>query len=406
MYEAKELTVGRDLVVRRVFEGPRRDGERGVEMSVTSAVGVEENRRVGVITGASRGLGLALARRLAGDGWDLILTARGEKDLKRARDELSKLTSVSAIAGDISDEAHRREVVEAAAEAGGLDLLVNNASDLGVSPLPEMLSYPLDALEEVYRTNVFGPLALAQGVRGLLRDEAVVINITSDAAVEPYEGWGGYGSSKAALERISSGLAAENPRLRVYAVDPGDMRTRMHQDAFPGEDISDRPLPEESVPGLVHLIESRPPSGRYAARETGEEAGVREMRVAVTTDDFHATSAFYGEGLGLKKVEEWKGREGRGAVFEVGHATVEVLDRSQAAYVDEIETGGRTSGPVRLAFETPDAKATSEDLLEAGASAAGSVVKTPWGHYNRRLRAPGGQQVTIYEVSKSRTEAT
>ena len=175
-----------------------------------------------------------------------------------------------AIAGDVTDAAHREALVEAAVKMGGLDALVNSASILGPSPQPNLLEYPLDVLERVYRTNVIAPLALIQALRYELRDGACVINITSDAGVEAYEGWGGYGSSKAALEQLSHILAAENPSWRVYWVDPGDMRTQMHQEAFPGEDISDRPLPEVSVPGLIELITGERTSGRYAARAVGQ----------------------------------------------------------------------------------------------------------------------------------------
>jgi NAD(P)-dependent dehydrogenase (short-subunit alcohol dehydrogenase family) len=173
---------------------------------------------------------------------------------------------VTAIVGDVTDPAHRRALVVAVRAAGGLDVLVNNASILGPSPQPQLMDYPLDILERVYRTNVVAPLALIQAARHDLKPGARVINVTSDAGVQAYAGWGGYGSSKAALEQLSAILAAENPLLRVYWVDPGDMRTQMHQEAYPGEDISDRPPPEESVPGLLELIEGDLPSGRYAAR--------------------------------------------------------------------------------------------------------------------------------------------
>jgi NAD(P)-dependent dehydrogenase (short-subunit alcohol dehydrogenase family) len=226
----------------------------------------EDPSKTALITGASRGLGLALARRLAAEGWTLIIDARGAKDLEATRAELAELIRVVAIPGDVRNEEHRRTLADAARDAGGLDALVNNASILGPSPQPELLDYPLDVLEEVYRSNVVAPLALIQAVRHDLKPEARIINVTSDAAVEPYEGWGGYGSSKAALEQLSNILAAENPSLRVYWADPGDMRTRMHQEAFPDEDISDRPLPEESVPGLIELLTGDLPSGRYEAR--------------------------------------------------------------------------------------------------------------------------------------------
>ncbi len=223
--------------------------------------------RTALITGASRGLGLALARQLAQKGWKLIIDARGADALMVARNELAQLTEVTAIAVDVTDAAHRQALLRAAESMGGLDALVNNASLLGPSPQPLLLEYPLAMLEQVYRTNVVAPLALIQTVQHLLKPGACVINITSDAGVEGYAGWGGYGSSKAALEQLSHILAAENESWRVYRVDTGDMRTQMHQEAFPGEDISDRPLPEVSVPGLLALIEGTHPSGRYAARE-------------------------------------------------------------------------------------------------------------------------------------------
>jgi NAD(P)-dependent dehydrogenase (short-subunit alcohol dehydrogenase family) len=220
-----------------------------------------------LITGASRGLGLALARRLAQKGWGLIIDARDEKALEEVRSELSAKTNITAIPGDVTVQSHRKQLAKAASEMGGLDALVNNASFLGPSPQPELMDYPIKVLEQVYRTNVIAPLALIQALRHFLRPEACVINITSDAGVEAYKGWGGYGSSKAALEHLSHILAEENPSLRVYWVDPGDMRTQMQQDAYPGEDISDRPPPEESVPGLLALIEGTKPSGRYQAHD-------------------------------------------------------------------------------------------------------------------------------------------
>ena len=219
---------------------------------------------VAIVTGASRGLGLALARALAERGWNLVLDARGAAALAEAAADLAVRTKVVALPGDVADEAHRRALVEAARELGGLDLLVNNASLLGPSPQPRLEDYPLDVLADVYRVNVFAPLRLVQLALPLLRQSGGrLINVTSDAGVEAYEGWGGYGSSKAALEQLSNVLAAEHPDLRIYRVDPGDMNTRMHQDAFPGEDISDRPPPEASVPGVLVLVEGDRPSGRY-----------------------------------------------------------------------------------------------------------------------------------------------
>lgn len=219
-----------------------------------------------LITGASRGLGLALARQLAQKGWKLIIDARNADALMAAQSELAHFTEVAAITGDVTDAAHRQTLLKTVQSMGGLDALVNNASLLGPSPQPVLLEYPLAVLEQVYRTNVIAPLALLQALQHQLKPGACIINITSDAGVEGYAGWGGYGSSKAALEQLSHILAAENESWRVYWVDPGDMRTQMHQEAFPGEDISDRPLPEVSVPGLLALIEGNHPSGRYAAR--------------------------------------------------------------------------------------------------------------------------------------------
>ncbi|MGI9113204.1 MAG: SDR family oxidoreductase [Gaiellaceae bacterium] len=219
-----------------------------------------------IVTGASRGLGLALVRALAERGWRSVADARGEEALGRA---VGGLDGVVPIAGDIVDPGHRRRLVEAAGEP--IDLLVNNAGALGplppAGPLPVLGAYPLEELRRVYEANVLAPLALVQLALPHFGEGARILNLTSDAAVEAYEGWGGYGSSKAALAQLTAVLGVENPGLRAYAVDPGDMRTQMQQDAFPGEDISDRPPPEESVPGLLALIEGDLPSGLYRARE-------------------------------------------------------------------------------------------------------------------------------------------
>jgi len=228
---------------------------------------IGSKEKTALITGDSRGLGLALARGLAARGWNLIITARDEDRLLSVRDELATRTHVAAIAGDVAQPAHRNALAVLARGHAGLDAVINNASDLGPSPLPNLLEYPLDALTAVLNTNVIAPLGVLQAVRDELKQGARVINVTSDAAANAYNGWGGYGASKAALEQLSAVFAAENPSIKVYWVDPGDLRTDMHQAAFPGEDISDRPLPEVRVPAFVTLLESDLPSGRYVAAE-------------------------------------------------------------------------------------------------------------------------------------------
>jgi NAD(P)-dependent dehydrogenase (short-subunit alcohol dehydrogenase family) len=360
-------------------------------------------KRTALITGASRGLGLALARELARRGWTLILDARGTEALEAARAELSKHTKVIAIPGDVADEAHRRELMEAARAHGGLDALVNNASILGPSPQPELLDYPLATLEEVYRVNVLAPLALIQAAREVLKPNARIVNVTSDAGVEAYSGWGGYGSSKAALEQLSAILAAENEQWRIYWVDPGDMQTRMHQEAFPGEDISDRPLPEESVPGFVALLEGNLPGGRYQARAlnpngTADEKRVRAFRVALTVDDFDTAARFYRDGLGFPTQEEWDRPDNRGLILNVPNATLELLDRGAAETVDRVEAGQRVSESVRLAVEVGDVEAAAATLTEHGGAVVNTVVDTPWGDRNQRLQAPDGMQLTLFQL--------
>ncbi len=225
-----------------------------------------------LVTGASRGLGLALARGLAVRGWNLILTARDAERLRSVRDELATRTHVAAIAGDVTDPEHRSAMAVLARGHAGLDAVVNNAGALGPSPQPALLEYPLDVLSNVFETNVIAPLGVLQAVRAELKPGARIINVTSDAAVNPYSGWGGYGSSKAALEQLSAVFATENPSVKVYWVDPGDLRTDMHQAAFPGDDISDRPLPEVRVPAFITLLEGDLPSGRYVAAALGPAA--------------------------------------------------------------------------------------------------------------------------------------
>ena len=228
---------------------------------------------VAVITGASRGLGAAIGAELSSRGWTLIVDARHEVALKETA---ASWENVIAIPGDVSDPMHRDALAEAVAGEGRLDLLVNNASLLGPSPQPTLDIYPLDILERVYLVNVFAPLAVTQLLLPhLIAWRGIIVNVTSDASVEPYEGWGGYGSSKAALDQLTKIMGTENPGLAVYAFDPGDMRTQMHQEAFPGEDISDRPEPETVVPAFVRLLETRPASGRYRAADLAIPAGAR-----------------------------------------------------------------------------------------------------------------------------------
>jgi NAD(P)-dependent dehydrogenase (short-subunit alcohol dehydrogenase family) len=227
-----------------------------------------------LITGASRGLGLALAASLARDGWALIVDGRHALDLATATAPLAETTQIIPVAGDITDEAHRRDLAIAAESLGGVDVLVLNAGTLGPSPLPPLSRLHLGDLRTTLETNLVAQLGVIQALLPHLRAGATIVAITSDAAVEPYEGWGAYAASKAGFEQLAAILGAERSDLRVLRVDPGDMRTQMHQDAFPGEDISDRPLPEASVPGLRALIERGYPSGRYQVSDVPAPLGV------------------------------------------------------------------------------------------------------------------------------------
>ena len=228
---------------------------------------------VAIVTGASRGLGEALAAGLAGANWSVVVDGRDPATLDAAADRIRSVANgearIIAVVGDITDEDHRHDLTAAALELGGLDLVVNNAGTLGRSPLPTMADYPLDDLRIAFEVNVVAPLGLLQDTLPLLLDapHPRIINVTSDAAVEAYEGWGGYGAGKAALEHLGAVLAAEFPAVTVWSVDPGDLRTAMHQAAFPGEDISDRPEPSTAVPAFLELINSDRPSGRFRAAE-------------------------------------------------------------------------------------------------------------------------------------------
>jgi NAD(P)-dependent dehydrogenase (short-subunit alcohol dehydrogenase family) len=229
---------------------------------------------IALVTGASAGLGRALTAALDRRGWRLVVDARDAARLSAAVAALSRPDLVTAVPGDVADPAHRRALADAVGDR--LDLLVLNASTLGPSPLPRLADLPTEEFEAILRTNAVAPLALTQLLLPALRAAGGrVVAISSDAAVEAYEGWGGYGASKAALDQLAAVLGAEEPGLRVYAADPGDMRTEMHQDAFPGEDISDRPLPDASADAVVALVEGTAGSGRYAAGEVAVPEGVR-----------------------------------------------------------------------------------------------------------------------------------
>jgi NAD(P)-dependent dehydrogenase (short-subunit alcohol dehydrogenase family) len=239
---------------------------------------------IALITGASSGLGRALALALAEQGWRLIIDARDPRNLYRASDLLAEHSTVTAVSGDVSVPAHRADLARAVDAHGTLDLVVNNASMLGPSPLRALHELEAAQFSEILQVNVLAPLALIQAVLPRLTPAAAVVNISSDAAIEHYPGWGGYGASKAALDHLTLTLAAEHPALDWYAVDPGDMRTPMHQAAFPGEDISDRPEPETVVPALLNLLASRPVSGRYRlsdwrGQQAGEEAADRQSPI-------------------------------------------------------------------------------------------------------------------------------
>ena len=231
-----------------------------------------------IVTGGTRGLGRALVAHLVSEGWRVVFDARRHPDVERMLAEIDALapaSTVIGISGDVTDALHRSELARAIGDSG-LDLLVNNAGALGPTPLPRVVDVAPAHLSELFETNVVAPLRLvSEMLTSLQRSAGIVVNISSDAAVEAYEGWGPYGASKAALDHVSKVLAVEHPDLSVYAFDPGDMRTDMHQSAFPGEDISDRPLPESVVPHFMRLVEHRPPSGRYTRADMTMQPATR-----------------------------------------------------------------------------------------------------------------------------------
>lgn len=229
---------------------------------------MKNNSKTALITGASKGLGFALAEALARQGWKLLINARNAQKLLDVKNHLSQLTEVVAISGNVQDEIHLLQLPEALeTQQWKLDLVVNNASMLGVSPLAQLLEHPIENLHAVMHTNIIAPISLLQKVQAYLNAQAQIINISSDAAVEAYETWGAYSGSKAGLDHITAILAKENPQYHFYSFDPGDMRTDMHQAAFPAEDISDRPLPtEQAIPALLSLIDHQPASGRYTSQ--------------------------------------------------------------------------------------------------------------------------------------------
>lgn len=231
------------------------------------------NNKTALVTGASKGLGYALAESLAHKGWNLLINARNAKKLLEAKNQLSQFTNVIAISGDVRDELHLLQLTEAVqANQWQLNLVVNNASALGISPMPYLLDHPIDDLHLIIHTNMIAPISLLQKVKPFLADNATIINISSDAGAEAYENWGAYGGSKAGLDHMTTILGKENPQYRIYAFDPGDMRTDMHQAAFPGQDISDRLLPaEKAVPAINLLIENDFPNGRYTTSQLLKE---------------------------------------------------------------------------------------------------------------------------------------
>ncbi|WP_030378929.1 MULTISPECIES: SDR family NAD(P)-dependent oxidoreductase [unclassified Streptomyces] len=223
---------------------------------------------VAIITGASKGLGRALGAALAARGWDLVLDARDPGPLAGAAGGLAAYgTRVAAVPGDVTDAGHRTELVARARElGGGVDLVVHNASALGAEPLVPLAELAPEGLRRALEVNVVAAHGLVREALPLLRESpaGAVVAVSSDAAVEAYETWGGYGASKAALDHLAAVLGVEEPGLRVWAVDPGDMATALYAAAVPDDDAP-RPAPESVVPAFLRLLDERPPSGRYRA---------------------------------------------------------------------------------------------------------------------------------------------
>jgi NAD(P)-dependent dehydrogenase (short-subunit alcohol dehydrogenase family) len=368
-----------------------------------------------IVTGASRGLGYALTAQLAGAGWHVIIDARDAEALGTAAEALRAVAwhpdaRIEAIPGDITSAAHRADLLAAATAAGGLDLLVNNAGVLGPSPLPSTGVLAADDLRAVVEVNVLAPLALTQLALPLLRASGgIVVDITSDAAVEAYPGWGGYGAAKAATEQLRNVLAAEEAEassgVTVWRVDPGDLRTEMHQLAFPGEDISDRPLPESVAPGLPALLAARPPSGRYrladfvpAEAAAPTPAGPAALWLTVEVPEYAPATAFYRDILGLAEVDSWSDGAEQGAVYAVGPAARIEVERPATPAAQR----------ARAAIEYPSLDALTaahaaitERLRRAGDSGDASVRPTPVIHHHRghsgfTLHDPYGTEIYLW----------
>lgn len=360
--------------------------------------------KVVLITGASRGLGKALAQVFASEAAQLVIAARTAETLEATRREVEAGGAVLALSADMTQADDIVRVVAAAIERfGRIDVLINNAGTLGPAPRPALLETDPDALLETLRVNTVGPLRVTQAVlpHMLERGSGLIVNITSDAARGAYPEWGAYGASKAALELIGLTWAAElaGSGVRVLNVDPGDLQTDMQRAAFPGEDISDRALPADSASALLAMLARDPDSGRYSVWDSETEAspGVREMRVSVTVDDLGQIAALFRSGLDLPTREEWSSPDGRGVILEAGRATLELVDRAQAEFIDRIEVGRRVSGQFRLALEVADVAGAGAALQASGARALNRALLTPWGDFNQRLSTPDGIQITLFQ---------